>query len=114
MSFLEFKEEGFYISFTLNEQGNIYIDRFSTKESVESHGEFPLVQVHASGYNQNDHHARKHTGSEPGSSLRYQTHRSYENNHGKKLEIEITGDGIYVSWHLQHFQHLQTYLYAVQ
>ncbi|MFU8350436.1 hypothetical protein [Klebsiella quasipneumoniae] len=71
MGFLEFKEEGFYISFSLNEEGVIYIDQFSTTDHGESHGEFPLIQVHASGYNQNDHHARKHTGCEPGSSLRY-------------------------------------------
>ncbi|MCD7094907.1 alpha-galactosidase [Klebsiella quasipneumoniae subsp. quasipneumoniae] len=108
MSFLEFKEEGFYISFSLNEEGIIYIDQFSTTDHGESHGEFPLIQVHASGYNQNDHHARKHTGCEPGSSLRYKTHLCYDNDHGKKLEVALTGDVISAYWHLQHFQHLKT------
>ena len=104
MSFIEFTEDNLYISFSLNEKQQIYISRFSTTSDSAAHGEFPLVQVHASGYNQNDHHARKHTGSEPGSSLRYQSHRFSENKLGKKLEISLSGEAIGVCWHLQHFR----------
>lgn len=106
MSFLEFNQDDFYISFELNHNRNIYINRFSTHQNAETHGEFPLLQVHASGYNQNDHHARKHTGSEPGSSLRYQTHRETENAMGRKLEIDLQGDELHARWHLQHFRGL--------
>lgn len=108
MSFIEFTEDNLYISFSLNEKQQIYISRFSTTRDCAVHGEFPLVQVHASGYNQNDHHARKHTGSEPGSSLRYQSHCFSENERGKKLEISLNGDAIAVSWHLQHFRDTRT------
>ncbi|QLO02825.1 alpha-galactosidase [Citrobacter freundii] len=104
MSFIEFTEDNLYISFSLNEKQQIYINRFSTTRDCTTHGEFPLVQVHASGYNQNDHHARKHTGSEPGSSLRYQSHRFSENERGKKLEISLSDETIGVCWHLQHFR----------
>ncbi|WP_434660112.1 glycoside hydrolase family 36 protein [Klebsiella sp. MISC125] len=104
MSFIEFTEDNLYISFSLNEKQQIYISRFSTTSDSAAHGEFPLVQVHASGYNQNDHHARKHTGSEPGSSLRYQSHRFSDNKLGKKLEISLSGEAIGVCWHLQHFR----------
>ncbi|HHG8771118.1 TPA: glycoside hydrolase family 36 protein [Raoultella planticola] len=106
MSFLEFNHDNFYISFELNHNGNIYISRFATHPHAETRGEFPLLQIHASGYNQNDHHARKHTGSEPGSSLRYQTHRKSENAMGSKLEIELQGEELHACWHLQHFRGL--------
>ncbi|HFZ8995067.1 TPA: glycoside hydrolase family 36 protein [Citrobacter freundii] len=105
---MEFKQDNFYIAFNLNEQQQIYISRFSPDENTETYGEFPLIQIHASGYNQNDHHARKHTGSEPGSSLRYQAYRCYDTETGKKLEIDLKGDEISACWHLQHFRGLQT------
>lgn len=108
MSYIEFTEDNLHISFSLNEQQQIYISRFSTVQDSVMHGEFPLVQVHASGYNQNDHHARKHTGSEPGSSLRYQSHRFSENEMGKKIEINLCGEAISVCWHLQHFRDTHT------
>lgn len=83
MSFIDFKEDNFHISFELNEEQQIYISQFLLVGKSDVQGAFPLIQVHVSGHNQNDHHARKHTGSEPGSSLRYHAHRESENAQGK-------------------------------
>lgn len=108
MCFLEFREPCFYIDFDIDAEEHIYISRFTTTKNSESHGAFPLIQIHASGYNQNDHHARKHTGSEPGSSLHYVTHRCLENDVGKKLEIVLQNETLHACWHLQHFRGLQS------
>lgn len=108
MSFLEFNEDNFHIIFEIDDEQQIYISQFLVNEQREAHGAFPLIQVHASGYNQNDHHARKHTGSEPGSSLRYHAHRESENAQGKKLEIDLHGPAIHARWHLQHFRELRS------
>lgn len=107
MSFIEFIENNLYISFSLNKQQQIYISQYSTARNSLTRGQFPLVQIHASGYNQNDHHARKHTGSEPGSSLRYRSHYFGENNMGKTIEIELYGSSLSAIWHLQHFRDTQ-------
>ncbi|MFV0262008.1 MAG: glycoside hydrolase family 36 protein [Kluyvera sp.] len=108
MSFLEFNEDNFHIIFEIDNEQRIYISQFLVNEQREAHGAFPLIQVHASGYNQNDHHARKHTGSEPGSSLRYHAHHESENAQGKKLEIDLHGPAIHARWHLQHFRGLRS------
>lgn len=108
MSFMEFNEDNFHISFEIDKEQRIYINQFLLADQREAHGAFPLIQVHASGYNQNDHHARKHTGSEPGSSLRYHSHRECENALGRKLEIDLRGPVIHARWHLQHFRGLRS------
>lgn len=107
MSFIDFKEDNFHISFELNEEQQIYISQFLLVGKSDVQGAFPLIQVHVSGHNQNDHHARKHTGSEPGSSLRYHAHRESENAQGKKLEIDLHSPAVHARWHLQHFRGLQ-------
>lgn len=108
MDIIKFSKDNFHITFRLDEQERVYISQLSLDGQSEHHGWFPLIQIHASGFNQNDHHARKHTGSEPGSSLRYRAHRQYETQYGTKLEITLSGENLTACWHLQHFGDLQT------
>lgn len=108
MSRIEIKKKNFFISFQIKDDGIIYIEQFTSGNIEKAREAFPLIQIHASGYNQNDHHARKHTGSEPGSSLHYASHRCYETHFGTKLEISLKGDSIRATWHMQHFEGLSS------
>lgn len=101
-------EKKFNIEFSLDDEQRVYISHFFSGNKCKINEFFPLIQLHVSGFNQNDHHARKHTGSEPGTSLRYQGFRHTENECGQKLEIDLAGDGIAATWHLQHFSGLQS------
>jgi len=61
-----------------------------------------LVEIQASGFNHNDHHGNKYSGTEPGGSLRYCEHRRIERAAlGPKLEIVQKGTGLEVTSHLQ-------------
>ena len=60
-----------------------------------------LVEVQASGMNQNGHHGNKHTDTSPADELRYVRHSDYRNGRGRKLEIEQRGGGLCVTSHLQ-------------
>jgi hypothetical protein len=55
---------------------------------------YPAVEIHISGKNQNDHHGVKHTMTSGSTSLKYQKHEFYDNEHGKKLEFVLKDDNI--------------------
>jgi alpha-galactosidase len=77
---------------------------FSEKCISEKQKEwFKLVEVHVSGENQDDFHGSKHTGSRPGSSLIYKSHKDYKNPYGRKLEITTEYDGLTVISHMQFY-----------
>ncbi|WJG23227.1 glycoside hydrolase family 36 protein [Vibrio furnissii] len=108
MNIIEFKNDKLTFSISKNEHNNVYISNFSTQDNNQAENYFPLIQLHASGYNQNDHHARKHTGSEPGSSFVYDSHQVYDNAQGKKFEITLQGEQLVAIWHLQYFSDLSS------
>ncbi len=108
MNIIEFDKDGLNFSISINEQRNVYISNFSTQNGTQAESYFPLIQLHASGYNQDDHHARKHTGSEPGSSMIYKHHKIYNSKFGEKIEIELIGNDLIAVWHLQHFEGLKS------
>ncbi|MBA2481024.1 MAG: alpha-galactosidase [Planctomycetes bacterium] len=63
-------------------------------------GRRPLVEVQATGQNQQDHHGSKYTGTGPGNRLRYVAHREQLSADGRHLEIEQQADGVTVVSHL--------------
>lgn len=75
-------------------------DYYYNKNKV---GKFRLVEVHESGFNQNDHHGSKHTGSCPGYLLKYKEHKDYRNEKGRKLEIIQEYNGLLVISHVQFY-----------
>ncbi len=69
---------------------------------------FRLVELQASGENQQDHCGSKHTGTLPAARLRYQRHQEYCTEHGRKIEIEMYDvvTGLLVTSHLQSYEGL--------
>lgn len=68
-----------------------------------------LVEIQASGFNHNDHHGNKYSGTEPGGSLRYVEHKRIECVAGPKLEIMQRGGGLEVVSHLQFLGELPVF-----
>jgi alpha-galactosidase len=65
-----------------------------------------LVEVQAAGYNQDDHHGNKYTGTNPGGLLRYLSHTRSRSALGPVWEIRQTGAGLIVSSFLQFLANL--------
>ena len=68
-----------------------------------------LVEVQASGFDQDDHHGKKYTGTCPGGLLRYQSHSFHTNEIGPKLEIQQAHEGLIVTSHLQFLGSLRAF-----
>lgn len=60
-----------------------------------------LVEVQASGFDHDDHHGKKYTGTSPGGALRYVSHRHSVTEVGPKLEIVQDGGGLRATSHIQ-------------
>jgi alpha-galactosidase len=60
-----------------------------------------LVEVQAAGFNQDDHHGNKYTGTNPGGLLRYLGHTRSRTALGPAWEVRQTGGGLSVSSHFQ-------------
>ncbi|MCE5341964.1 MAG: alpha-galactosidase, partial [Eubacteriales bacterium] len=65
-----------------------------------------LLALQASGYNQDDNCGSKHTGTQPGSLLRYAGHTVSRNVWGTKLEVRQQGSGLTAVSHLQLYDGL--------
>lgn len=65
-----------------------------------------LLELQATGEDQNDHHGSRYTGTAPASRLRYAQHRDYRTAQGRKLEIEQHDNGLIVTSHMQFFDDL--------
>jgi alpha-galactosidase len=110
-------ENGLYLDIMIREDGSISLYNIAPMETalVESpvevtpYGVPPvqskcsLAEVQISGCNQNDHHGNKHTGTQPGSLLRYENHTIVRNQYGSKLELQQRWKDLTVVSHLQFF-----------
>jgi alpha-galactosidase len=65
-----------------------------------------LVEVQAAGFNQDDHHGNKYTGTNPAGLLRYLRHTRSRNALGSLWEIQQTGGGLIVSSYFQFLGNL--------
>lgn len=65
-----------------------------------------LVEIQATGFDQDDHHGLKYTGTCPAGSLRYDDHSLVTNDLGPKLTIIQKGGGIAVTSHWQFLENL--------
>ena len=69
---------------------------------------YTLAELQASGFNQNDHHGLKHTGSSPSLLMTYESHRDYRNDYGRKLEVIQKYNGLELITHIQFYDGIQT------
>jgi alpha-galactosidase len=65
-----------------------------------------LVEVQAAGFNQDDHHGNKYTGTNPGGLLRYVSHARSRSALGPVWEIRQAGGGLIVSSYFQFLGNL--------
>lgn len=110
---ISINENKLYLVVEITEEGDARLLHFSStpleeeKIPEEQRKWFRLVEVHVSGGNQNDNHGSKHTGSAPGSCLKYKGHRDFRNGAGRKLEILLQAEGLLVTSHLQFYDGVQ-------
>lgn len=109
---LDFSQNGIFMTFEIDGQGFVALRHFSTQEK-ELEREKPknlescrIVEVHCTGENPNEHHGFKHIGSSRVYSLKYVTHRYYENEKGNKLEFDLADDTMAVTVHYQFYKNV--------
>ena len=110
---LEIKENGIYLIFEITDEKEVLLLHcscfFDTRPftAIEKKKRwFRLVELQISGYNQDDHHGGKHTGTSPGSLLRYVTHFDGHNDLGRLLKIVQNYHGIEVETYFQFYDGL--------
>lgn len=107
---IQFVENGIYLHIHVTDDGDVRLYNLSAVDTSAEAGNrwFRLVEVQGAGYNQNDHHGSKHTGTQPGSLLRYACHGDTRNDFGRKIEITQQHNGLAVTSHLQFYDGIQT------
>lgn len=105
---LDFSQNKMNMIFEITEDNRVILVDFSTNacETVKQK-DFrwcPIVEVHLTGENQNDHHGAKHTGTWGSVNLIYDTHKCYENEFGNKLEFFLSSDKLNVIVHYQFYR----------
>jgi len=102
---LDFSQKDLAFIFEIAEDGSVMLDRLAFRpERVERKKKSlwcPIVEVHVTGENANDHHGFKHTGSSGSRTLRYVAHRYEPNGEGKKLEFDLADGRMAVTVHYQ-------------
>ncbi len=102
---IELHENGLDLHILITEDGDVRLLNLSehTGEEIVDSRWFRLVEIQESGQNLDDNCGSKHTGSQPGSLLRYVSHTIKENGFGKKLELTQAWRGLTVVSHLQFY-----------
>lgn len=101
-------ENGIHMALSLEEGKGAKLLYCSAKApapdfQVEKDARYTLAELHASGFDQQDHHGNKHTGSSPSLLMTYTGHKDYRNSLGRKLEIAQAYNGLELVSHIQFF-----------
>lgn len=89
-------ENGLYLDILVTPEGDVRLVTLGP-EAVplpEDTRWMRLLECQAAGYNQDDNCGSKHTGTQPGSLLRYESHAITRNEHGAKLEVRQSWRGL--------------------
>lgn len=101
-------ENGIYLNLGLKKGEAVRLLHFSSHPQEMEIGDddvsvYTLAELQASGFNQNDHHGLKHTGSSPSLLMTYEDHRDYRNDYGRKLEVIQKYKGLELITHIQFY-----------
>lgn len=95
MALLTFEENGLYIALHVTDDGDVRLLHFAPvpfdPASIDGERQeqwFRLVELQATGEDQDDHHGLKHTGTVPGKRLRFVAARDTRTLAGRRYEIE--------------------------
>ena len=89
---IQIEENGIYMMFEVTEENNVCLLHCNVipyeEDSIESYkkGKFSCVQLQLSGYNPDEHHGSKYSGSSHGQLLKYVGHTDTRNTFGRKYE----------------------------
>ena len=105
---IRIEENGIHLHIHITDEGDVRLYNLGSRRrdspsDENSSAKYRLVEVHESGMNQNDHHGNKHTGSSPGSLLRYSGHDRRRNEFGTKFELTQEHKGLLVTSHMQFY-----------
>lgn len=93
----------FHAKLVVTESGHVYFSWLSDEETDRTSPvppAFPLIQLHLSGDNQNDHHARKHLGGTAGAELKYISHSVRVTGPDTVLDIRLCSARIDATLHV--------------
>ena len=107
---LDFSQNKMSVLFEVTEEKMLALKNFSHIDCVSDKEKnlkwCPALELQISGENQNDHHGAKHTGTSGSFSLRYDSHKYFENQWGNKLEICLKDDLVEAVLHYQFYNGL--------
>lgn len=86
---IKLHENGLYLDIDVSDEGEVCLLNLSAqpRPRPENRRWYRLVELQMAGCNQNDNHGSKHTGTQPGSLLKYQGHTFDENHFGTRLAL---------------------------
>lgn len=106
---IRFSENGIHVHINIDENKDVRLYHFSSldfdKNSIEekSKSKFRILELQATGYNQNDHRGAKHTATSPADLMKYKEHKDYRNEYGRKLELVMEYEGLEAVVHYQFY-----------
>jgi alpha-galactosidase len=102
---IQLHENKLYLDIDVTDDGDVRLYNLSPASATAPAGGdfFRLIEIQGTGFNQNDHHGSKHTGTQPGSLFRYVEHTIDHNQYGAKLELRQRWRGLFVISHLQFY-----------
>lgn len=106
MKTLDFSQNGFKFLIDITDDGKVTLNNFSISDTFHKrckHTWGPLIEIHITGENPNDHHMYKHTGGSATFTLKYKSHKYYENKTGNKLEITLADHRMEACAHFQFY-----------
>lgn len=110
---ISINENGLYFEAEITESRDVRLLHFSPfplasyeLEAEEVRRKFRIVEIQATGLDQDDHHGSKYTGTLPGYRLKYVSHNDSRNSFGRKLEIVMEDEGLVVTVHYQFFNRI--------
>ncbi|MFD0714295.1 glycoside hydrolase family 36 protein [Paenibacillus sp. GCM10027626] len=104
------EENGIYMEIEVANDGDVRLLHCSSLPATgEQLGEEKarqrrrIVELQATGEDQDDHHGSKYTGTMPAGRLRYVRHHDFRNSYGRKFELTMADKGIAVTVHYQFY-----------
>ena len=107
MKKLDFSQNGIKFIIGIAEDERVYLHNFSTNDLVHKRYKGvwgPIAEIHICGDNPNDHHMAKHTGGSATFTLKYKSHKYYENESGNKLELTLADEKTEACVHFQFYK----------
>lgn len=112
MKILDFSQKQFNFKINVSSEGRAslrILSRGEVEHVRDKDAWGPLVEMHICGENPNDHHMAKHTGGSATFTLKYKTHKYYENELGKKLEVYLSDERMDVCAHFQFYRDIAVF-----